>query len=96
MAPSTVSLRLLVEPSSDPITGSLVYPDGHQLAFCGWIELTAALEEARQSDILDVMAHGEERGAGSLRDGSSKTQREDTPAAGDEPSSDRPEDVPGP
>lgn len=96
MAPSNLSLQLYVEPSSDPIAGSLVYPDGHQLAFSGWIELTAALEDARLSEILDVMAQGEERGAHSLRDGSSRSQREDTPAAVDEPSSDRPSDGSGP
>ena len=57
MARSTVSVGLYLDPTSDPISGSLVYPDGRRLPFAGWIELTAALEEARHVEPLDVVAH---------------------------------------
>lgn len=49
-----------VEHGSDPITGSVVYPDGAERAFAGWIELTAALEEAHHAEALEVSAHGDE------------------------------------
>ena len=58
MTQPTVSVGLYLDPASDPISGSLVYPDGRRLAFAGWIELTAALEEARHFESLDVVAHG--------------------------------------
>ncbi len=51
-------MGLYLDQASDPISGSLVYPDGRRLAFAGWIELTAALEEARHFEPLDVVAHG--------------------------------------
>ena len=63
MPRSTVCVALYLDPASDPISGSLVYPDGRKLAFAGWIELTAALEEARHYEPLDVVAHGEESAA---------------------------------
>ncbi len=55
-------LRLHLEPGSDPISGSLVYPDGAERSFTGWIELTAALEEAHHCEALDVTAHGGKTG----------------------------------
>jgi hypothetical protein len=58
MTHSTVSVGLHLDPASDPISGSLVYPDGRRLVFAGWIELTAALEEARHFEPFDVVAHG--------------------------------------
>ena len=58
MTRSTVSVGLHLDPASDPISGSLVYPDGRRFPFAGWIELTAALEEARHFEPLDVVAHG--------------------------------------
>ena len=54
-------LKLLMETQSEPISGALIYADGRRHQFSGWIELTAALEEARLPDGLDVIAHGEER-----------------------------------
>jgi hypothetical protein len=58
MARSTVSVGLYLDRTSDPISGSLVYPDGRRRPFAGWIELTAALEEARHGEPPDVVAHG--------------------------------------
>lgn len=52
-------MQLHIDPASDPISGSLVYPDGHPQPFSGWIELTAALEDARQAGASEVIAHGE-------------------------------------
>ncbi|MGN6171319.1 MAG: hypothetical protein ACTHQQ_24600 [Solirubrobacteraceae bacterium] len=60
MARPTVSVGLYIDQTSDPISGSLVYPDGRRLPFAGWIELTAALEEARHFEPLDVVAHGKQ------------------------------------
>jgi hypothetical protein len=54
---SIVSVELYVNPASEPISGAVVYPDGREVAFTGWIELTAALEEARHCEALDVVAH---------------------------------------
>jgi hypothetical protein len=79
MARSTVSIELHLNPASDPISGLLVYPDGRKLAFAGWVELTAALEEARRFKALDVVAHGKVSAA---------------PRGGNEPSDD-PREQPG-
>lgn len=57
---STVSLRLVLVSASDPISGSLVYADGRQVDFTGWIELTAAVEDARRAEPSDVVAHAKE------------------------------------
>lgn len=57
MAPSRVSLQLFVDPASDPISGSLIHPDGRRQRFSGWIELTAALEEARHFEQSEVIGH---------------------------------------
>jgi hypothetical protein len=76
MARSSVSVALHLDPASDPISGSVVYPDGRTLAFAGWIELTAALEGARHAGPLDVVAHGKQSVA---------------PGSDDEPSEDMPE-----
>jgi hypothetical protein len=65
---SRVRLEVYVDRASEPITGSLVYADGRRQAFSGWIELTAALEEARCPDGLEVIAHGEERTGSSDQD----------------------------
>jgi hypothetical protein len=59
MAQPSISVRLQLERASDPISGSLLFQDGRRLEFTGWIELTAALEEARQTESLDVVAHGQ-------------------------------------
>ena len=76
MTRSSVSVALHLDPASDPISGSVVYPDGRKLAFTGWIELTAALEEARRAGPLDVVAHGKQSAA---------------PRSGNEPTDDMPE-----
>jgi hypothetical protein len=55
-------LCLHLEPGSDPISGSLTYPDGAERSFTGWIELTAALEEAHHGEFPEVVAHGREVG----------------------------------
>ena len=84
MTQSTVSLGLHLDPASDPISGSLVYPDGRRLAFAGWIELTAALEEARHLEPLDVVAHGT-LSASDPAGGSTGGNREDLAKPEDEP-----------
>jgi hypothetical protein len=43
-------VRLQLDRASDPISGSLVFPDGRELAFSGWIDLTAALERVRNKE----------------------------------------------
>lgn len=86
MARSTVSVQLNVDSAREPISGSLVYPDGRELAFAGWIELTAALEEARQLQPLDVIAHGEKRPTDPARtQRSASSDREGAPDAHGEP-----------
>lgn len=57
MAPSSVPLQLYLDSASDPISGALIHADGHRQRFSGWIELTAALEEARRSEQSEVVAH---------------------------------------
>jgi hypothetical protein len=37
-------LRLIVEPGSEPIAGSLRCGDGPQLPFAGWLDLAAAID----------------------------------------------------
>jgi hypothetical protein len=81
------ALRLYLDPASDPISGSLVYPDGRELAFAGWIELTAALEEARHFEPLDVVAHGGGNAA------SKAGEKSTIPDPQSESTSDRPEDA---
>ncbi|HZO77427.1 MAG TPA: hypothetical protein VFB39_05235 [Solirubrobacteraceae bacterium] len=85
MTQSSVSVGLYLDQASDPISGSLVYPDGRRLAFAGWIELTAALEEARHFEPLDVVAHGERSGSDAVSeaadgDGEERAKPEDEPA----------------
>ncbi|HEY3943739.1 MAG TPA: hypothetical protein VGL78_00805 [Solirubrobacteraceae bacterium] len=84
MTHSTVSVGLYLDPASDPISGSLVYPNGRRLAFAGWIELTAALEEAHHFEPLDVVAHGQ-RSASDAVSGSTGDNREDSAKPEDEP-----------
>jgi hypothetical protein len=45
-----VKLSLDLEPGVDPITGRLELADGSVRSFTGWLELTQALEAARQGD----------------------------------------------
>jgi hypothetical protein len=42
--PGRILLRLEVDPSTDPISGSLTGPDGAGVDFVGWLALSAALE----------------------------------------------------
>lgn len=44
----SVHLQLSIETESDPIEGSLATGGGAPQGFCGWIELVAAIESARQ------------------------------------------------
>jgi hypothetical protein len=44
----SVNLSLELEPGSDPIAGRVAGPDGTFAEFTGWLELTQALEAARQ------------------------------------------------
>jgi hypothetical protein len=69
VASPNVSVDLYIYPASDPISGSLVYPDGSPQPFSGWIELTAALEDVRQGGEFDVVAHGKKRAAQRPLDG---------------------------
>lgn len=57
MAPSNDPLQLYLDSASDPISGALIHADGRRERFSGWIELTAALEEARRSEQSEVVAH---------------------------------------
>jgi hypothetical protein len=50
MSGQTTILELSIEPGSDPIRGSFALAGGPPRAFNGWIELTAAIEEAREGD----------------------------------------------
>jgi hypothetical protein len=52
-----ISLQLSLALGSEPISGTISYPDGHAHHFTGWIELAAALEEAHNSEDPTVVAH---------------------------------------
>ena len=43
-----IAIRLLVEPGSDPIEGSLTADDGPAIAFRGWLELASAIERSHE------------------------------------------------
>jgi hypothetical protein len=44
---ATTHLRLTIETDSEPIAGSVAWPDEEPHRFSGWIELAAAIECAR-------------------------------------------------
>jgi hypothetical protein len=52
-------LELSIEVGSDPIQGSVVVDAGAPEPFCGWMELTAAIEAARDQRGPDLAAGGE-------------------------------------
>jgi hypothetical protein len=43
----SATLRIELECGSDPIRGTIGATDGPMVPFCGWMELSAALEAAR-------------------------------------------------
>ena len=43
-----IAIRLLVDPGSEPITGTLTSGDGPGIAFCGWLELASAIERSHE------------------------------------------------
>ena len=45
------SLRLELEPGSEPISGRLVAADGTLVEFTGWLELAAAIEQAARGTV---------------------------------------------
>lgn len=45
--PSASKLTLSIDPRSDPIAGSISFPDGSSTSFSGYMELAAALERLR-------------------------------------------------
>jgi hypothetical protein len=54
-------LELSIDVGSDPIRGSLIVDAGARQPFCGWMELTAAIEAARERGEPGC---GDEPGAG--------------------------------
>jgi hypothetical protein len=48
MCQETVHIELWIDPDSEPISGRVVAEDGEREEFAGWVELTAAIETARQ------------------------------------------------
>lgn len=57
MTERATHLKLAVDVGSDPISGSLAQESGDPRAFCGWIELVAAIEAARyDGGLLDAHA----------------------------------------
>ena len=49
-ASRTVSLRLDLQPDTEPISGCIEHPDGSRRPFWGWLELIAELEDAAAED----------------------------------------------
>lgn len=49
MTGRATQIRLSIEVDSDPIAGSLSVDAGSPQQFCGWMELVAALESARDA-----------------------------------------------
>jgi hypothetical protein len=48
MCHQTTHIQLWIDPDSDPICGWMAAEDGEREEFAGWVELTAAIETARQ------------------------------------------------
>lgn len=61
MTGRAAQVRLSIEVDSDPISGSLSVDAGSPQQFCGWMELVAALESAR-----DAAPEGVGKSLGSL------------------------------
>jgi hypothetical protein len=49
MTPDSVKVALELARGVDPIAGRLVHENGETVEFSGWLELTAALDDARSS-----------------------------------------------
>ena len=50
MTPRAAEMQLSIEIGSEPIAGSVSMGDGASRDFCGWIELVATIEAARDTD----------------------------------------------
>jgi hypothetical protein len=48
MCHERVHIQLWIDPDSEPISGWVVAESGGREDFAGWVELTAAIEAARQ------------------------------------------------
>jgi hypothetical protein len=48
MCDQRVHVELWIDPDSEPISGCVALDDGQREEFGGWVELTAAIETARQ------------------------------------------------
>ena len=48
MSQTRVHIELWIDPDSEPISGWVALEDGEREEFGGWVELTAAIETARQ------------------------------------------------
>lgn len=44
---SIAHVRLLISVGSDPIEGSVITAEDGECPFCGWVELSAAIEAVR-------------------------------------------------
>ena len=54
-----VRLMVAIDPGSKPISGTIARPgEAAPREFCGWLELTEALEGARMSDTAEPAAPG--------------------------------------
>jgi hypothetical protein len=57
-------MEIWIERASEPIAGRLTQPGGENVAFAGWVELSAAIEATRcgsdlrgQAPSREVLAH---------------------------------------
>ncbi|MGN6170757.1 MAG: hypothetical protein ACTHQQ_21700 [Solirubrobacteraceae bacterium] len=48
MCHQTTHIQLWIDPDAEPICGWVAAEDGEREEFAGWVELTAAIETARQ------------------------------------------------
>jgi hypothetical protein len=48
--PEQIELTVAIEAGAGPIRGQVRYPSGAAEAFAGWLELSTALEQARNHD----------------------------------------------
>jgi hypothetical protein len=51
MCHERVHLELWIDPDSEPISGWVISEGGEKEEFGGWVELTAAIETARQQNV---------------------------------------------
>jgi hypothetical protein len=50
MTRRATEMQLSIDIGSEPISGSVAMGDGAAREFCGWIELVATIESAREAD----------------------------------------------